>query len=715
MRHPPSTTTLATAGCGLLVTLLYLSPVLRDVLRTGLDWPIWVHHHEAVALTTYGQWSVKPPYHYLTDGSSGEFPTYYQSLSDTLINLAAELGHWPAMTVQAVIYGPLLGFLFLWLNYLSLASVLRQGRVALGASLIISLGGNSGLTRWIDPAWDHALSFRLHVPFHALSLGTGQSLGWVLFLPSLALMYRAYREFTIPRAVAAGTCLGLLLHTHTLTLVNVAFVQLLYLIVVNALERPRDRRWGIWAASLGLVAAIFLGAVTTRPAVTFATLVVIALAAFLATFLFDPGKRFYLWSYGTALVVAAPYVLSLARHARAFLAVQDAWVQRAGVGVGELFLFFAAYVPAAVLAYAAGRDRPVLIWVSAMLAGTFFLAFNQVWRWDNHPYRFAIHLIFPLGILAALGLRGGPPRLTVPLSAWIVVVLLGNSWSFLTGDRIWVNFRVGTPEQAAFLGRVRAATAAFEGTGLRILTSPEIDYPRGVFQTAVLMNYSRIPAFVPDYRHLLWPERYYNRMGLFCFLFPGFPNTDLPFGRHACDEALDPDPEVLEILDPRLKTSILPVYSIALAGATGKPFARFLAQTHADYGWPVLAENESQELLRTEVTPLPGVARLGHGRYGPDGLDLEFEVTEPGPQIVILGGRGLADRARLLEIDGHELGGALRLGNWARGRVDLPAGPHRLHLAWHKPDYVLESDYLYFAGVIQEGGAGRYLRLRSPG
>jgi hypothetical protein len=350
-----------------------------------------------------------------------------------------------------------------------------------------------------------------------------------------------------------------------------------------------------------------------------------------------------------------------------------------------------------------------------MLAGTFFLAFNQFWRWDNHPYRFAIHLIFPLGLLAALGLRGGPPRLTLPLSAWIVVVLVGNSWSFLTGDRIWVNFRVGTPEQAAFLGRVRAATAALEGTGLRILTSSEIDYPRGVFQTAVLMNYSRIPAFVPDYRHLLWPERYYNRMGLFCFLFPGFPNTDLPFGRHACDEALDPDPEVLEILDPRLKTSILPVYSIALAGATGKPFARFLAQAHADYGWPVLAENESQELLRTEVAPLPGLARLGQGRYGPDGFDLDFEVTEPGAQIVILGGRGLTDRARRIEIDGHELEGALRLGNWARGRVELPAGPHRLHLAWQKPDYVLDSDYLYFAGFIQEAGAARYLRLRTPG
>jgi hypothetical protein len=35
---------------------------------------------------------------------------------------------------------------------------------------------------------------------------------------------------------------------------------------------------------------------------------------------------------------------------------------------------------------------------------TGFLAPNHLWHWFNHPYRFAIHMIFPLGILAALWL-----------------------------------------------------------------------------------------------------------------------------------------------------------------------------------------------------------------------------------------------------------------------------------------------------------------------
>lgn len=131
--------------------------------------------------------------------------------------------------------------------------------------------------------------------------------------------------------------------------------------------------------------ALFVYAAVARPPLTFAILVALGGAAFLATFLLDPAKRFYFWSYGTAAVVAAPYLLALAPHARVFVAVQDAWVQRAGVGMGALLLFFLVYALAAILAYAAYRNRPVLIWISAMLAGTFFLAFNQLWRWDNHP------------------------------------------------------------------------------------------------------------------------------------------------------------------------------------------------------------------------------------------------------------------------------------------------------------------------------------------
>jgi hypothetical protein len=691
------------------VALLYVSPVMRDVLRRGLDWPIWLNHPEGVSQTTNGKWWVLPPHHYLSDGSSGEFPTYTYYLSDALINLIGEVGHWPAMTVQAVIYGPLLGFAFLLLNYFSIAAVVRDSEVALWASLIISLGGNSFILDRPDPGSGFPLNFILHVPFHAISLGTAQSLGWVLFLPCLALTYLAYQHFSVPRAIASGVLLALLFQTHTLTFVNVAFVQLVYLVLSNGLERPRQRRFWIWLLALGLVTAAFGFLVATRPLVSIVSLIALGTVALAATFAFDPKKSFYLWSYGAAGLMVAPYLLQLARHARVLATVQDAEVQRAAVGLAGLALFFTAYGLAAALAYPRYRERPVLIWALAMLGATLILAFNHLWHWNNHPYRFAIDLIFPLGILAALGLRHGPRPMAVVLGAWLGAVCLLDVGSFLLGRRIWVSFRVGEPERAAFLRTVRETTALTPG--LRILAPAEVDYPRGVTQAAMLMNYSRIQAFNPDYRRILWRERYHNRMGLFCFLFPGYPNYELQFNRRGCEEDLDPDPGLVEIRDPRLKTVILPVYSIGLAGAPAKPFATFLKEASARYGWPVVAETDSSELLRTVSPPLPGVARLLGNDSTAGTFSILLEVDIPGPHVAVLGGRRLAERAPRVAVDGHGLANGRRSANWAVFFLSLGPGQHHLELPAHDFGPDPEADYLYFVSVIHQDWAPQYLAL----
>ena len=218
----PSGETIAALVCAVLVGLLYVSPVLKDVARTGLDWPIWIDHPEGLSLTTYGKWWVLPPHHYLSDGSSGEFPVYVYYLSDSLINAIAEAVHAPPMAVQAVLYGPALGMAFLLLNYFSIGAVVRDSRVALGASLLLSLGGNSTFLDRPDPVSGLALNTVLHVPFRVISLGTAQSLGWLFLLPCFSLVYLAYREFSRRRALGAGILLGLLFHVHTLTFVNVA-------------------------------------------------------------------------------------------------------------------------------------------------------------------------------------------------------------------------------------------------------------------------------------------------------------------------------------------------------------------------------------------------------------------------------------------------------------------------------------------------------------
>jgi hypothetical protein len=546
-------------------------------------------------------------------------------------------------------------------------------------------------------------------------VATGQSLGWVLFLPCLALTYLAYRRFSRGRAITAGLLLGLLFYAHSLTFVNVAAAQLAYLVLANATERPRQRRFLAWSVALGTLAAAFVYLMATRPVMPFVGLVGLGLLALLATFLLDPAKRFYLWMYLTAAVVAAPFLLVLARHARAILAVQDAWsqVQMTAVSSVGVLLFFLGYILAAGVACFVYRDRNVLLWVAAILGATAFLALNHVWHWHNHSYRFAINLIFPLAILSALAMRHGPRPLALGAGAWLGLVCALDAGEFAAGKRPWVAHRVAEPERAAFLRTVRETTAPHEGSALRILNPPELSYARGVGQAAMLMNYSRIQAFVPDYRFVLWRERYYNRMGLFCFLFPGYPNLDFPFGRRACEEQLDPDPQLVEIVDPRIKTAVLPLYSIGFAGAPAKPFATFLKEARLRYGWPTIVETDSAALLRTDVARLPGVARMAPGESSASTLAIRVETHTAGAQLLVLGGRKLAERAPRIALDGRVLEQGRRSATWAVFDVELAAGGHVLELPALAIGREPEADYLYFAAVVHREHVSRYLRFAS--
>ncbi len=166
------------------------------------------------------------------------------------------------------------------------------------------------------------------------------------------------------------------------------------------------------------------------------------------------------------------------------------------------------------------------------------------------------------------------------------------------------------------------------------------------------MNYSRIQAFVPDYRHVLWPERYRNRMGLFCFLFPGYPNQDYPFGWRACDEELEPDPALVTIHDPRLRTQILPVYRIGYAAAPGKPFSVALKEAAARYGWPIVVATDNASFLRTDVPSLPGVVPLAREDGPADALVIRVTPARAGPHVLVLGGRRLEERLTRLQLDG---------------------------------------------------------------
>ena len=239
-----------------------------------------------------------------------------------------------------------------------------------------------------------------------------------------------------------------------------------------------------------------------------------------------------------------------------------------------------------------------------------------------------------------------------------------------------------------------------------MLAPAEVSYARGLVQATMLMAYSRVPAFVPDYRFVLWRQRYRNRMGLFCFLFPGYPNLDYPFGDRACDERLDPPSALVGLRDERLRTGILPVYSISFAGAPGKPFSEQLKQASAAYGWPMLLQTDNSAFVRTDATPLPGVARLGRAEFGREGrLVIPFEPDRPGPHLVVLAGRRLDVRAPQVILDDAALPRCRRSGNWAVCEAELSAGGHRFELPALDSGPEPEAEYLYFAAVVHRDDA----------
>jgi hypothetical protein len=340
----------------------------------------------------------------------------------------------------------------------------------------------------------------------------------------------------------------------------------------------------------------------------------------------------------------------------------------------------------------------------SILGATLLLSQNHLWNWGNHPYRFAIHLLFPLALLAVLGLRDAARGARAALGIWILGLLAFDAGRFASGHRLYAN---ATPVQTAtgdFLRRTR--TAATGAGGESILNPPEFRYPQGLTQSALLLNYSPLPGFIPDYRYLLARQRYFNRLGVFCFLFPAYPAFDYHLDRRACDEPLDPPAGMLSIREPRLRAAILPVYGIAFAAASGPPFGEQLAASQAAYGWATVAEgDERRRLVRTGPPRLPGLAVFARGSV--DGRAAPFTTSEAGPHLLVLGGRALDRRAPRVLVDGREATGR-REGNWALLHDELGAGEHRIELPAPGIDRDGERDVLYFLAIVHASWASRY-------
>ena len=161
--------------------------------------------------------------------------------------------------------------------------------------------------------------------------------------------------------------------------------------------------------------------------------------------------------------------------------------------------------------------------------------------------------------------------------------------------------------------------------------------------------------------------------------------------------------------ETRLRAAILPAYGIAFAAASGPPFGLYLAEAQTRYGWPTVAEgDERRRLVRVGPPDLPGLAAFT--RATDDGRSVGFRNEVAGPHVVVLGGRGLDQRAPRILVDGQVLAGRHE-GSWAVLRGQFLAGDHRLDLPPPGLDRDGEREVLFFAAAVHERWAREYLEL----
>ena len=519
-------------------------------------------------------------------------------------------------------------------------------------------------------------------------------------------LFTARERFTPRRAGLHGLSLGLLFLAHTLTFIHALAIEIAYLTVRRALSPLRDRTWKLWAGGMALVTAAFVSLAWIRPPHTFVTLAGLGVTALGLHFATDPDRRFYLWTYLPAGLVALPYALRLLRDWR-HMSGRDGGSTE--VALAGLLLFFAIHWTLAFAAWRWAPRGPTWLWAVTVLAATLFLAENQRWAWGNHPYRFAINLVFPLAVLAALGLRHSPRPFAAVLGMGLVGAAVLPVVRTVRNEGLYLRIQ-SRQKLGAFLSEVRRATDAEPDRTARLLNPPEFHYPEGMTQSALILNGSSLRGFVPDYRYVLWPERHRNRLTLFCSLFP-YPHEDVHTDLHACDGSYEP--ALFEIADARIRTAILPVYGIRYAASIGAPFNFELPRVAAENAWPLLATTPGKHFLYRTVGPdLPGVARASRGVFDESGFRVDLDVGATSRHRIVLGGRRLSERAPTLRVDGREIAVEARDLSWIVAEADLSAGRHVLTLPRVNVRWEEESDFVYFLAAVDELQAGLYFKDR---
>jgi hypothetical protein len=680
-----------------LATLIFVfaSQQLVDLWHGQAD---TVGHIESVSLSLYGRFHGAA---LVTDAYSGEFPTFYNFLSDRLINLIAQATSLPAFSVQALIYVPLLtAFLFIG-TYLSIRAVEANRSVALLAAVLAVASAETPFVHYLYPLLEPfsglaAPTGRLIPAAEGLGVASSQSFGWGWFLPTLAALYCAKRRGGVLLTGLAGALLGICCVAHTLTFLQVATTVSVYVAADAVVTRIREGRTidGLLRLAAMLVFTVGIALLSKRTGVSMVNFAVYWFVCF-AISLTDFRSLRFAAIYGvTSVVFAAPYLLQIWQ-----LGLQGSEFQSydSPLAKTEFVLFHLAYIICAVLVFLnASRLKrfDVLVWIFIMLLVSIGMGYGKIFGFQSHEYRFLTNAILPLAVVSGFILVI-PPSASRRIAVFVLVPLLlvgvlRNLWAEVgslpgpVGRVVGDSFKdygraIALPEGApALLDRLRAETAVLPD-GSRLLVPPEYEYPQQAYRNGLLLAVSRFPGFIPDPRYILWRDLYADRVAVFCSLFPAYRHFDAHTSGRLCDETPKEIAPNLTLTHGGL--DVLSLYRMNLLALFRGPQDGYIAERATAVGMTPIYAADGGMLLQISANPDPDRLSFGAASYTQPNLSIPVSAPEAGRYLAILAGRSIATRIQRVQF-GSAVVKPQPLGDDAVAiMADLPAGASQLTLA----------------------------------
>jgi hypothetical protein len=700
---------------------VFAGPQIVDFGRGEAN-SVW--HLESVSLSLYGRFHGSA---LVTDAYSGEFPTFYNFLSDWLINLIAYATGLPPFEVQAVIYVPFLATLLFVGSYLSIRAVgLGQG-VALFAAVLVVGAGETPFVHYLYTVLRplsglSQASGNLIPPAESIGVASSQGLGWGLFLPVLSSLYCARRRDHGTLSFFAGALLGICCLAHTLTFLQLATTVSVYVAVdgiLSLIQAGRVR--GAMVRAGVIVAVTALLAIRGETAgLSMLNFVILWSTCFLASLIDVRNVRFAAIYGAGAVIVASPYLLQVWQLSLQVGRFEGGSYTR--VSATEFILFYLVCIVSTVIVLFNVRrlDRPDLLILLAVAlvvpVGMGFGAFGL----HSHAYRFWTNAIIPFGVLAALSLTIPPSlcrRIVVGVLAPLMLIgVVRNLWvvqfplprviartvGLVTSYNGAIPLPVGAP---VLLDRVREQTSTLP-PGSRVLLPPEYQYPQQAYRNGLLLAVSRVPGFIPDPRYVVWQDLYADRVAVFCSLFPSYPHLDMHTQARICDETpKELAPGHLDLIYDRAVPDVLSLYQVKFLALLRAEPADIVARQAQRLGMKPIYDETGDMLWQIASEPDQDRLSFGTAAYGEPDLSIPMTAQRAGRYIIVLAGRAIASRVRQVRlgqtsIESHSLGAdAIGLS------VDLPEGTSELKLTL-APDprlrNVLPTPIRMIVGVRQE-------------